>query len=347
MNDDDKNNSNKRPRNNLINTDVNKKSRPIILYDEFEDIIITEKAIPREFIKIETQISTIKDLIELGNTYDPNKDYNINMKMLNKLVEPLKELDKMIGMLKVKHDIVDHILFYMQNLDDKNIDMLHTVIEGPPGVGKTELGKILAKIYLAMGILKNDIFKKVSRSDMVAKYLGQTAIKTQDLIDSCFGGVMFIDEVYSLGNKTLHDSFSKEAIDTLNEKLSEMKNNFVCIVAGYSKEINECFFSYNQGLQSRFPIRFIIEPYKPKELLKIFIKICNQYGWEVDDSVKTSFFKKNFNDLKFFGRDIENLITMCKRAHCKRLMLEPDSKRKLITLADLKKGFNNFLTNKT
>jgi SpoVK/Ycf46/Vps4 family AAA+-type ATPase len=252
----------------------------------------------------------------------------------------------MIGMKRVKIDIVDHILFNLQKLDDKNRDMLHTVIEGPPGVGKTELGKILGKVYLAMGILKNDTFKKVSRCDMVAKYLGQTAIKTEDLINSCRGGVMFIDEVYSLGNKYLFDSFSKEAIDTLNQKLSELKNEFICIVAGYPREISECFFSYNQGLNSRFPIRFTIDPYTPKELLKIFNKVVKEAGWNLDSNIKSSFFKKNYKNFKYYGRDIENFFTKCKRAHSKRLFIDPGAQKKLLTLNDITMGFKNFELNK-
>jgi SpoVK/Ycf46/Vps4 family AAA+-type ATPase len=260
---------------------------------------------------------------------------------VNKLIS-----QKIIYKRKVKIDILEHILFYMQKLDDQNNDMLHTVIEGPPGVGKTELGKILGKIYLAMGILKNDTFKKVSRSDMVAKYLGQTAIKTDELIQECLGGVMFIDEVYSLGNRGLGDSFSKEAIDTLNQKLSDLKNQFVCIVAGYQREVNECFFAYNQGLHSRFPIRFTIDPYSPRELYKIFEKIVKTNGWNLDESIKIDFFKKNYDDFKYYGRDMEQLFTKCKRSHSKRLFEELEAKKKFINNKDLEEGFCNLILNR-
>ena len=349
MNNDDKNNFNKRNR-NIQDTLIHKRQKSIIILDDEIENIINELDIPikeKEFIKIDRKINNINDLIELGKIYDDTKSYNLDLKILNKLVGPLEELNNMIGMKRIKVDIVDHILFHIQNLDDKNKDMLHTVIEGPPGVGKTELGKILGKIYLSMDILKNNIFKKVSRSDMVAKYLGQTAIKTEELIESCKGGVMFIDEVYSLGNKQLNDYFSKEAIDTLNQKLSELKNEFICIVAGYPREISECFFAYNQGLNSRFPIRFTIDPYTPKELFKIFNKIVIEGGWLLDSNVKSSFFKKNYNSFKHYGRDIENFFTACKRSHSKRLFIEPETQKKLLTINDIIMGFRNFQLHKS
>ena len=305
-----------------------------------------EKEKNKDLIIIDQKINTLNDLIELGKSYDITKRYNIDLQMLNKMIPALTELNNLIGMRKVKNDIIEHVIFYLQKLDNKNVDMLHTVIEGPPGVGKTELGKILGKIYLAMGILKKDIFKKVSRSDMVAKYLGQTAIKTEELIDSCKGGVMFIDEVYSLGSKEMRDSFSKEAIDTLNMKLSDMKNEFICIVAGYPREIDECFFSYNIGLNSRFPIRFAIDPYTPRELLKIFKQIVETNEWVLDSSIKASFFKKNYDEFKYYGRDMELLFTKCKRSHSKRIFNDSESKRKEITLADLNSAMKSFILNR-
>ena len=111
--------------------------------------------------------------------------------------------------------------------------MLHCVIEGPPGVGKTEVAKILGQIYRKMGILTSDKFKSVKRSHLIGGYLGQTAIKTQKVLDECNGGVLFIDEAYSLGNSEGKDSYSKECIDTLTAHLSENKQNFICIIAGY------------------------------------------------------------------------------------------------------------------
>ena len=123
-------------------------------------------------------------------------------------------------------------------------------------------------MYSKIGILKKNVFKKVTRSDLVAGYLGQTALKTNDVIQSCLGGCLFIDEAYSLVNNDL-DSFSKECIDTLNESLSRYKDNLMVIIAGYEKELNEIFFTSNPGLESRFIWRFKITPYTAKELFEI------------------------------------------------------------------------------
>ena len=175
-----------------------------------------------EYKEINKDIKDINDLIELGKMYDPKEKvrYNIDLYKLSKLVEPLEKLNSMIGLSNIKENIVGQIIYNMQNLDD-NDDMMHTVIQGSPGVGKTMLGKILGDIYFNMGVIKGNKkrsrfgeekynFKIVKRSDLIGKYLGHTAVKTQKVIDSCQGGVLFIDEAYSLGNPEGRDTFSKE-----------------------------------------------------------------------------------------------------------------------------------------
>ena len=110
------------------------------------------------------------------------KKNTLDMQTLNKLVEPLEKLQKMIEMDGVKETIVNLILYNIQNFEKKNSSMLHTIIEGSPGTGKTEVAKIIADLYLKMGILKNDKFKSVKRNDLVGQYLGHTANKTQEVI---------------------------------------------------------------------------------------------------------------------------------------------------------------------
>lgn len=296
----------------------------------------------KELVVIEKEIESLQDLIDLGNLYDPTKKYNIDLKILNKLVEPLTELNNMIGMNSVKQDMVDHILFIIQKLDDDYKDMMHTVIQGPPGVGKTEIARIIGKIYLAMGILKNNKFIKARRSDLIAGYLGQTAKATQKIIDSASGGVLFIDEVYSLGNPEKRDSFSKECIDTINENLTEKKTDFICIIAGYKQEIEECFFSFNNGLERRFPVKFTINDYKPEELFLIFKKKVYEIGWTLHNSITQDFFKENFDHFKYFGGDMEILFSKCKRAHSRRIFTLKKENKKNINLIDLKKAFESF-----
>jgi hypothetical protein len=328
----------------------NNKNNPMLISDdessESEDESESDEE-NLEYEHINKKVNNIQDLIDLGKMYDKNKRYNIDLKTLNKLVEPLEELKRMIGMTSVKKNIVDHIIFYLQKLDGNGLnDMLHTVIQGPPGVGKTELGRIIARIYLAMGILKNDKFKIVKRADLIGKYLGHTAVQTQKVIDSCKGGVLFIDEAYSLGNPEGRDMFSKECLDTLNQNLTENKSNFLCIIAGYKNALESCFFSYNEGLSRRFSIRYTIEPYEGDELKKIFIKIVKSNNWDISDDLNDSFFKDNKDLFPFYGGDMETLFFNAKVVHARRVFCLDDEVKKKITSEDLEKALLLFKSNK-
>jgi len=306
----------------------------------------------RKFVNIQSEINSINDIIELTNKYEinPNIEYNINMRALHKIKEPLIEMASMIGIHDLKNNIVDQILYFIQDLHKgktNNGDFMHTVIYGPPGTGKTEIAKIMGKIYSKIGMLNKGTFKKVTRSDLIAGYLGQTAIKTKDVIKDALGGVLFIDEAYALGNNEKRDSFSKECIDTLCEALSDNKDNLMVIIAGYEDELKECFFDYNQGLDSRFTWRFKTQEYKSDELYNIFIKKVNDIGWFIDENnpINSDFFKTNYDYFKSYGRDIETLLAKTKIAHSKRVFCLPETEKRKISMKDLEKGFEMYIKN--
>jgi SpoVK/Ycf46/Vps4 family AAA+-type ATPase len=301
-------------------------------------------------ITIQQKIDTLDDLLYLikDNPLEPDIQYNINMKVLHNIKEPLEELNNMIGLKELKTQILEQILYFIQELHiNKNFerDYMHTVIYGPPGTGKTEVAKIIGKIYCKIGILTKGIFKKVTRNDLIAGYLGQTAIKTADVIQSCIGGVLFIDEVYSLGDIEGRDIYAKECIDILCEALSNHKNNLMVIIAGYEEDIKNCFFSYNQGLDSRFNWQFKITNYTGNDLHKIFLKKINDIGWSVEDKVTPEWFNKNFNYFEYFGRDVEILLSKTKIAHSKRVFCLSNDKKKIITIDDLNEGLKIYLKN--
>jgi len=306
----------------------------------------------KETINIVCEINNITDILNLIERYklDPTIHYNINMKALHDIKEPLIELNNMIGMKELKNNIVDQILYFTQELHkNKNStgDFMHTVIYGGPGTGKTEIAKIIGKIYGNIGILNKGTFKKVTRSDLIAGYLGQTALKTRDIIKESLGGVLFIDEAYALGNPEKRDSFSKECLDTLCEALSDNKDNLMVIIAGYENELKECFFNYNQGLDSRFTWRFKTDEYTGEDLYNIFIKKVNEIGWKVkeDSNITPEWFTKNKDYFKFYGRDIENVLAKTKIAHSRRVFCESNDEKKKINLKDLEKGFEIYLKN--
>ena len=310
----------------------------------------------KEKINIEMEINSITDLLSLIEKYPiiSNVDYNINLQAIHNIKEPLEDLNSMIGMNHLKNNIMDQILYFVQDLHiiktkKKNIegDFMHTVIYGPPGTGKTEIARIMGKIFSKLGILKKGTFRKATRSDLIAGYLGQTALKTRDLIRDSLDGVLFIDEAYALGNSEKRDSFAKECIDTLCEALSDNKDRLMVIIAGYENELNECFFKYNQGLESRFTWRFKTDDYNAKELMNIFIKKVDDSGWSFKDinEIKVSWFQNNMDYFKYYGRDMETLFAKTKISHGRRVFCkEPEEKTK-ISLSDLEQGFNIYISN--
>jgi SpoVK/Ycf46/Vps4 family AAA+-type ATPase len=307
----------------------------------------------KELVYLILEIETIEDLIQLGNDYgvkySKDNEYNIDLEVISNLVEPLKDFNKLVGLKNIKKQIVEIILYYTLKLDVKNQDLLHTVIEGEPGTGKTELAEGLAKIYVNLGILSKNIFKKVKVSDLKGQYLGHSAAMTEEILEECKGGVLFIDEAYSLGNaegKNSKDVYSKEILDLLNLALTENKNDFICIIAGYKDDLKNSFFSFNDGLERRFSIRFSIEPYNGLELKQIFIKKVHELNWDItDDAIDENFIDKNRHYFKFNGGDMEVLFTKCKIAHSKNLLKFKDKIKKLLTKEDIEYGFKIYLEN--
>ena len=330
-------------------------------FDEYFKMLEEDKEELGEMIILNREIKDIDDLIYLGEQYISGNRYNINVEKLNKLIPVLTKLKNVIGMESVKKNIINQIIFFIQDFQDKNSDMLHTVIQGSPGVGKTMLGEIIGEIYYTLDIIENPIKKRkyrccddededdyspknnkkfkftiAKRSDLIGKYLGHTAKQTQDVIDKSLGGVLFIDEAYSLGNAEGRDSFSKECIDTINQNLTEKKNQILVIIAGYKDALDKCFFAYNEGLKRRFPFVYTIENYKPDEMSKILNKMILNLGqkWKLDVETKllNKFFEDNLSLFPNSAGDIETLVFCIKLEHSKRVFCEAidsDQRRKI------------------
>ena len=357
-----------------------KQDIPIINYDDFYKEIeldldlerIQKKTVKEKrkvTISLEKEINTLQELLDFigKNPVEKEVEYNIQLQSLHDIRDSLEELNQIIGMRELKTNIVSQILYFVQEFYknpekeketniNKNQDFLHTVISGPPGTGKTEIAKLMGKIYSKMGILSKGTFKKVTRSDLIAGYLGQTAIKTREVVQESLGGVLFIDEAYSLGNTEKRDSFSKECIDTLCEALSDHKDNWMVIIAGYEEELNDCFFNYNQGLDSRFTWRFHTDEYGAEELYLIFLKKVKDIGWSIFSSsedgkekngkkIDVKWFEKNKEHFKFYGRDMETLLSRIKIAHSKRVFGLSEEEKRKISYEDLEKGLELFLKN--
>jgi SpoVK/Ycf46/Vps4 family AAA+-type ATPase len=310
-----------------------------------------EEIIPKQKINIDASINNIDDLLSIikNNVYDEKNEYNIDLKSLTQIQPELEKLNKMIGMKDLKNSILNQLLYFMQELHitNKESDFKHTVLYGPPGTGKTEIAKIIGAMYSKIGILKNNVFKKVTRNDLVAGYLGQTAIKTKKVIDECLGGVLFIDEAYSLANNYQEDGYSKECIDTLCEALSDHKDDLMVIIAGYEEDLNNSFFKANKGMESRFIWRFNIEQYNTHDLMEIFKKKINETDWVLeDDVVNIKWFDKRKQEFKNYGRDMELLFSYLKIAHSRRIYGKDESLRKHISIEDLDGGYDMFMKNK-
>ena len=293
------------------------------------------------------KIKSIEDIVKLKDhkyKYDFINDDKFT-KMYN-IIPALEELNTIIGMKKVKDKLFNSICYFLHSINNKD-EMNHVMLMGQPGVGKTTIAKIIASIYLKLGFLTNDNFIVAKRSDLIAKYLGQTAIKTQKVIDSALGGVLFIDEVYSLGNDEKRDSFAKECIDTINLNMSRIDEPWLLIVGGYKDEIEKEFLAYNKGLERRFTVKLEIENYTAQELFEILLKFIKDDKWKLEkDSIVVEDITKYYTHFKYAGGDMRKLLQLAKEYYSIRNMQESitlDSINKILIKDDFTKSLEQFV----
>lgn len=250
----------------------------------------------------EDEISALTSYIEMLSTYANSQGINIPVPyddtrslVLNEpighkrqneeqkdetLQSLLDKLDNLIGLESVKTDVKSliNLLKVKKIRDERGIKQpplsLHLVFSGNPGAGKTTVARLLSKIYNKLGFLSKGHLIETDRSGLVGGYVGQTAIKVKETVDRAIGGILFIDEAYSLTNDKGKDDYGQEAIEVLLKCMEDNRSDFVVIVAGYPELMHD-FLSSNPGLKSRFNKHILFQDYSADELLRIFILMCS------------------------------------------------------------------------
>lgn len=242
---------------------------------------VVEKAIANQAVRIVNENEVDYSLIKL-------KDFELEKQEEFDLENSLSEI---IGLENVKDFLRNQYNVLKAQEKRKNFGVtadvtqsLNMIFSGNPGTGKTTVARLVAKMLKNMDFLRKGQLIECTRADLVAEYVGQTAQKTTDVFKSALGGVLFIDEAYSLSSGSDGD-FGKEAIDTLIKLMEDHRGEIVVILAGYKKEMNE-FLKINSGLDSRFTLRLDFSDYTVKELQKIFYKMVNDRGFKVDETAK-------------------------------------------------------------
>ncbi len=265
------------------------------------------------------------------------------------LEELYEELNSLVGLKSVKQDLTNLInLIKVKKIREergmKQPDInLHLVFSGNPGTGKTTVARLLAKIYKQLGVVSEGQLIEVDRSNLVAGYVGQTATKTMEVIDSAMGGILFIDEAYTLIKEGDEKDFGQEAVDTLLKRMEDDRDNFIVIVAGYTEKM-EKFVNSNPGLKSRFNKYIFFKDYTGKELYKIFQSMCSKQEYEPDEEAaeyiqeyltrRAEAHEDNFAN----AREVRNYIERCISRQATRIvnMDKPDDKAvRTFTIADV------------
>ena len=286
---------------------------------------------------------------KLSNDLEIKKEDNEPEKTLDELLE---ELNSLTGLNSVKTEINKLIdLIKINKMREENGLLSsnvskHMVFSGNPGTGKTTVARLLSKIYKSLGLLSKGQLIETDRSGLVAGYVGQTAIKTKEIISNAIGGVLFIDEAYTLNTNSEND-FGQEAIDTLLKEMEDNRDDLVVVVAGYPDLMNQ-FLNSNPGLQSRFNKFIYFEDYQEDELFDILLMNCKKLQFELSDNAK-KFVKKVIKDLlndkpSNFGnaREMRNYLEYAIQNQATRLsVMQNVTKDDLILLK--KEDFEDFI----
>lgn len=247
------------------------------------------------------------------------------------LQELLDELNTLVGLETVKAKVNDLIVYQkvqklrIENNLHSSKNTLHLAFTGNPGTGKTTVARIIGRIYKQIGLLSKGHFIEVSRTDLIAGYQGQTALKVKKVIERAKGGVLFIDEAYSITENNHSDSYGKECLTELTKALEDYRDDLVVIVAGYTEPMNK-FFESNPGLKSRFNTFIEFGDYRAEELEEILVSMCEKNDYrlsaEVRKSVKAFFeneiSKKNENFAN--GRLVRNIYDDLVMNHARRVI---------------------------
>lgn len=270
-----------------------------------------------------------------------------------RLEELLNELNSLPGLARVKSELagfVNHIRIQRER-DAAGLEThkgsLHMVFTGNPGTGKTTVARLLGKILAALGVLSEGQFVEKDRGGLVAGYIGQTATKTKDAMDAALGGVLFIDEAYSLINKYDRD-FGSEAIETLLKGMEDYRESIVVIAAGYEDEMNK-FIHANPGLESRFNRVIHFDDYTPDQLVEIFLYFCQQKGYKPEPKLTAllrAYFTKYPSGMSGNARGVRNLFERTVIAQENRLMkldkaVRTPEQMTLLLIEDLAAGLKN------
>ncbi|MBR3352833.1 MAG: AAA family ATPase, partial [Erysipelotrichaceae bacterium] len=263
--------------------------------------------------------------------------------------EVRKELDQLVGLTEIKQYILSLEDFYeaqklreKQGLKTTEVSK-HMIFTGNPGTGKTTIARLIAKYLKAIGVLSNGQLIEVSRNDLVGKYLGHTAPQTMQVIKSALGGILFIDEAYSLYRGT-NDSFGLEAIDTLVKAMEDNRDDLIVILAGYTREM-KVFLESNSGLASRFPNQIEFPDYTAEELYQITVIQAKSKGYRLAEDIEkplTEYFAKvqaSNAQRSGNGRLARNVVEEAIIRQSKRIINDKSQPLDLLILADLDLDF--------